>query len=389
MSSVQTGHETPTELRLDYNELVDGRLVIVIHGLPTANHDSYGPVAGLSPSRPSTGPTYGRRTGHPSSPLIEEAAAIGESTGYTPALFAPLLLAAWRGREALVLDLVAAMIEAATAEDIGRASVLSDYAKAVLYNGLGRYHDAAVAAQRVCGELDIGCLAWAHLELVEACARGGARADATGALRDLSEQPPSSDPNWALGVRARSAALLSDGNVADALYREAIERFDRGLIAVHLARTQLVYGEWLRRESRRVDAREQLRAAYEIFSGLAAEAFAERTRRELMATGETARRRTDDTRGALTPQEAQIARLARDGLSNPEIGEQLFISPRTVQYHLRKVFVKLNITSRNQLGRVPPGHLNCLAATRASELQAARDETRGESSLTPAGTGVD
>lgn len=379
MSSVHAGQETSTELRLDYDELVDGRLVIVIHGLPTANHDSHRPAAVLSPSRSSAGPTYGRRTGHPSSPLIEEAAAIGEATGYTPALLTPLLLAAWRGQEALALDLVEAMIEAAAAEDKGRASVISDYAKAVLYNGLGRYQDAAVAAQRVCGERDIGCLAWAHLELVEARARSGARPAASGALRDLAEHPPSSDPNWALGVRARSAALLSDGSVADALYREAIERFDRGLIAVHLARAQLVYGEWLRRESRRVDAREQLRAAYEMFSGVAAEAFAERTRRELLATGETARRRTDDTRGALTPQEAQIARLARDGLSNPEIGEQLFISPRTVQYHLRKVFMKLDITSRNQLGRVPPGRLDCLASLAAP---------RGDR-LAPAGTGLD
>ena len=150
---------------------------------------------------------------------------------------------------------------------------------------------------------------------------------------------------------------MSDGEAAEALYREAIERLGRTRIAVHLARAHLVYGEWLRRENRRVDAREQLRIAHEMFSQWGAEAFAERARRELRATGETARVRTDETRGLLTPQEAQIARLAQEGLSNPEIGAQLFISPRTVQYHLRKVFAKLEITSRNQLSRLPSGSL--------------------------------
>jgi DNA-binding NarL/FixJ family response regulator len=151
--------------------------------------------------------------------------------------------------------------------------------------------------------------------------------------------------------------LLTNGPSAEPLYEEAVKRLARGRVAPHLARAQLAYGEWLRRENRRLDAREQLRAAHDTLSRIGAQAFAERARRELLATGETARRRTADTKHALTPQEAQIARLARDGLSNADIGAQLFISPRTVQYHLHKVYAKLAIPSRNQLGRVPPGRL--------------------------------
>ena len=345
-----------TELRLDYKDLVAGKLIIVIHGLPTADHDAYATDAGglrtASPSASKNG-----RSGSPSAPLIEEAEAISEATGHAPALFTPLLLAAWRGQEALALELISATIEQAAAHDMKRATALTDYAKAVLYNGLGRYQDAAVAAQRACTREDLRLFSRARLELIEAGTRGDARAVATDALRDL-EQRTRAGTDWALGVWARSAALLSDRNAAETLYREAIERFDRGRVAVHLARAQLVYGEWLRRENRRLEAREQLRAAHETFSSTGAEAFAERARHELLATGETARRRTDETRDILTPQEAQIAGLARDGLSNPEIGAQLFISSRTVQYHLRKVFRKLDISSRNQLGRVPSGRLN-------------------------------
>jgi DNA-binding CsgD family transcriptional regulator len=337
ISSIPTALEHPTELRLDYKDLVGG-LVIVIHGLPTADHDD----------------DRGDRSS--SSPLVEEVEAIGEATGYAPALFAPLLLAAWRGRESLALELIAATIEQAPPENVGRATALTDYAKAVLYNGLGRYRDALVPAQHACTQKQLDLVSWARLELVEAAARSDARAVATDALRH-SEGRARAGTDWALGAWARSAALLSDSAAAETLYREAIERFDRGRVAVHLPRAQLVYGEWLRRENRRVEAREQLRAAHETFSGIGAEAFAERARRELLASGQTARRRTDDTRDILTPQEAQIARLAQDGLSNPEIGAQLFISPRTVQYHLRKVFRKLEITSRNQLSRTPSSRL--------------------------------
>ena len=351
------------ELRLDYKDLVAGQLVIVIHGLPTADHDAHTSGAGELPMPSAPGSKDSRGNGSLSSPLTEEADAITEATGHAPALFTPLLLAAWRGQEALALGLIAVTIEQAAAQDMGWATALTDYAKAVLYNGLGRYDDAAVAAQRACTRDDLGLVSRARLELIEAGTRGDARAVATAALRDLEERTRAGT-DWALGVWARSAALLSERNMAETLYREAIERFDRGRVAIHLARAQLVYGEWLRREKRRLEAREQLRAARETFVGIGAEAFAERARHELLATGETARKRTDETRDILTPQEAQIARLARDGLSNPEIGAQLFISSRTVQYHLRKVFRKLDISSRNQLGSIPSSRLN-LAETSA------------------------
>jgi DNA-binding CsgD family transcriptional regulator len=345
------------ELRLDYRDLVAGRLVIVIHGLPTPDHGERPSAADELPRSSLADSNGDRRRGSPASPLVEEVEAISHTTGYAPALFTPMLLAAWRGKEALVLELIAAMTEEATTKDRRRATALTEYAKAVLYNGLARYEQAVVASQCACTEEHPGLLSWARLELVEAAARGDAHAVGIDALRHLEERTRADGTDWTHGVWARSAALLSNGKAAEALYREAIERFDRGRLAVHQFRAQLVYGEWLRRENRRVDAREQLRAAYDTFRGIAAEAFAERARRELLATGETARRRADDTRDVLTPQEAQIARLARDGFSNAEIGAQLFISPRTVQYHLRKVYRKLDISSRILLGRLPASRL--------------------------------
>jgi DNA-binding CsgD family transcriptional regulator len=291
------------------------------------------------------------------SALTEEADAITEATGSAPAKYAALMLAAWRGVEAEALDAFSWGLENVTARGEGRGIGGWGYATAVLYNGLGRYDAALASAQTACEYDDLGIFGLSLVELVEAGARSGAYDEASAALRRLEERTGAAGTGWALGVRARSRALLSDGPAAGPLYREAIERLGRTRIAVHLARAHLVYGEWLRRENRRVDAREHLRAAHEVFSQAGAQAFADRTQRELLATGETARTRTDETRGVLTPQEAQIARLARDGLSNPEIGAQLFISPRTVQYHLRKVFQKLQITSRNQLGRVSAGSL--------------------------------
>src|SRR5205823_1649855 len=234
-------------------------------------------------------------------------------------------------------------IEEAVARGEGRGIGAHGYATALLYNGLGRYDAALGSARSACEYEDLGIFGFALVELVEAGSRCGARDEATAALDELQRRTSAVGTDWALGVHAWSAALLSEGEEAESLYREAIERLARTRIAVHLARANLVYGEWLRRENRRIDAREYLRTAYDLFDRSGAEAFAERARRELSATGETARKRSDDTRGALTPQEAQIARLARDGRSNPEIGAQLFISPRTVQYHLRKVFAKLEI----------------------------------------------
>ena len=200
-------------------------------------------------------------------------------------------------------------------------------------------------------------------ELVEAAARKGDAELAREALERLAETTQPCGTNVALGIEARSRALLSDGAAADELYRKAIDRFSRTRLRPELSRAHLLYGEWLRREGRRVDAREQLRTAYDLFTTIGMEAFAERARRELLATGEKARRRSPDTREELTPQEEQIARLARDGLSNAEIGAQLFVSARTVEWHLRHVFAKLGITSRRQLQTALPED-GQLAATR-------------------------
>ena len=190
---------------------------------------------------------------------------------------------------------------------------------------------------------------WPLTELVEAAARGGRLDVATTALGRLEERTRAAGTDWALGIQARSRALVADGDEADTHFHEAIERLARTRIVVHHARAQLLYGEWLRRANRRVDAREQLRAAHDTLARIGAEAFAERARRELLATGETVRRRTVETSYELTAQEAQVARLAVDGCTNPESGAQLFISPRTVEYHLRKVFTKLDIRSRKEL----------------------------------------
>jgi len=187
------------------------------------------------------------------------------------------------------------------------------------------------------------------VELIEAGARSDDTDAASAALDRLSGRTQASGTDWALGIEAGSRALLSDGSAAEPHYREAVERLARSRGVVHLARARLQYGEWLRRENRRVDAREQLRDAHDTFARIGAKAFAERARQELAATGEKIPRRTEENRDVLTPQEAQIARLARDGRTNQEIGAQLFISPRTVEYHLSKVFSKLDISSRRGL----------------------------------------
>jgi DNA-binding NarL/FixJ family response regulator len=228
---------------------------------------------------------------------------------------------------------------------------------AVLYNGLGRYQEALRAAQRA-GEDPHEQLfsTWGAVELIEAAARSGVPEQAAGTLERLSDSTGASGSDWALGIQAGVRALLSDGEGAERLYREAIDRLARTRVRWSLARAHLLYGEWLRRRRRRTDAREHLRAAHKMFVTMGAEGFAERTRRELLATGETARKRTVETGSQLTAQETQVAELAREGLSNPEIGARLFISPRTVEYHLRKVFTKLGINSRMQLHRVLPIH---------------------------------
>jgi DNA-binding CsgD family transcriptional regulator len=283
--------------------------------------------------------------------VLEEAGAIAAATGTAPFDYASPLLAALRGDEHSALEVIEASAGDAAARAEGRAIGHTEHATAVLYNGLGRYQDALAAAQRVCAYEDLGVFGWGLVELVEAAARSGSHEVALAALERLGQRTRASATDWALGIEARSRGLLSDRETAEPLYREAITRLARTRIAVHLARAHLVYGEWLRRERRRADARQELRIAHEMFVTMGAEGFAERAARELLATGETARKRTHETRSELTAQEAQIAVLAREGLSNPEIAAQLFISPRTVQYHLRKVFTKLGITSRAQLAR--------------------------------------
>jgi DNA-binding CsgD family transcriptional regulator len=283
------------------------------------------------------------------SELIEEADALTETTGNAPLRYAALLLVVWRGAEAEASTLLQTFPREAIARGEGRAIGGIAYLTAVLRNGLGQYQAALASAQRACEHEYLGHFGPSLVELVEAGARSDAHEVAAAALRQLEERADASGTDWALGLRARSAALLSDGRTADSLYREAIARLERSRIAVHLARTHLVYGEWLRRENRRIDAREQLRTAYEMLHRFGAEAFAERARRELLATGESVRQRTIEAREVLTAQEAQIARLAGDGLTNPEIGAELFISPRTVEWHLHKVFTKLDVSSRKKL----------------------------------------
>jgi DNA-binding CsgD family transcriptional regulator len=227
-----------------------------------------------------------------------------------------------------------------------------------LYNGLGHYRAALAAAQRACNYEDLGIVGWALVELVEAGTRSGACLVATVAFERLVQRTRSCDTEWALGMEALSRALLSDSQTAEPFYREAIERLDRSRFVVPVARAHLLYGEWLRRQRRRMCAREHLRSAHEMFIAMAANGFAERAERELLATGETARRRTVETINQLTAQETQVATLARDGLSNREIGALFFISPRTVQCHLQHVFTKVGINSRVQLDRALPSNPN-------------------------------
>ena len=296
--------------------------------------------------------------------LVEEVRAVITATGNPIVPTGAAMLSAFRGREAEARELIAATTSDAMRRGQGLGLSATRLATAVLYNGLGRYPEALAAAQQAADDpVEPMFSTWALIELIEASARTGEAKRAARALEQLSTITRASGTEWALGSEARSRALLSTGEAADRLYRDAIDRLGRTRLSVELTRARLLYGEWLRRERRRTEAREQLRLAYELFTEFGMEAFAERARIELKATGETARRRTVEPGGQLTAQEAQIARLARDGLSNPEIASQLFISPRTVEYHLSKVFAKLNISAREQLDRVLPQDPN--AAQRA------------------------
>ena len=288
--------------------------------------------------------------------LSAEADAVMEATGSHLNPRSPIALAIWRGQEAEALALIKARRENVLRRGEGFWLASIDWGSAVLYNGLGRYDDALIAAERAAEDPHgLGTPMWVLSDLVEAAVRSGKPGRAAGPLTQLREIAEANGTDWALGFLARSRALDSDGQTAESLYREAIDRLSRSRIRVAHARALLVYGEWLRRENRRVDAREQLRAAHTMLTDTGMQAFAERARRELLATGETVRKRSVETLDELTPQEAQIARLAAGGDTNPEIGAQLFLSPRTVEWHLRKVFGKLGISSRRELRSALPG----------------------------------
>src|SRR5262249_55372416 len=268
-----------------------------------------------------------------------------------------MLLAAYRGREADAAALIGASMEDAARRGEGLGVQYGHWATAVLANGLGHFEAAREAARGASQDMpELFVSDWGLVELVEAAVRTGDGGLARTAAERLTARTMPSESDWGLGVAARSRALISRGDAAEALYLEAIERLGRTALRPELARAHLLYGEWLRTESRRADAREHLRTAHGLFETIGMEGFAEPARGELAATGARVRARVDESRERLTPQEEQIARLARDGLSNPEISAQMFLSARTVEWHLRKVFVKLGISSRRELRKaLPPG----------------------------------
>ena len=285
--------------------------------------------------------------------LIAESDNVAAAIGDRLPPFAAIRLRCLQGREAEASALIDATVTMAEGVGAGLAVRVAQWAAAVLYNGLARYDKALAAAREVTAtDTDPYSSMWCLPELVEAAERTGETDLARQALDRLAEVTLPAGTDFAIGILARSRALLSDGAKAEALYNEAVERLGRTQLRPELARAHLLYGEWLRRTSRRVDARDQLRAAHVLFAAIGMEGFSERARRELLATGEKVRKRSPETRYELTPQEHQIARLARDGLTNLEIGAQLYISARTVEWHLRKVFSKLDITSRRQLRTV-------------------------------------
>ena len=280
--------------------------------------------------------------------LVAEIESVAAATGSRFPPYILLRLRALQGREDEASAAIASAIERFGGQ--GMTATRAHWAAAVLNNGLARYEEAASAARQATADaLNHWVFMWVLPELVEAAARAGDAQLARDALERLAETTERCGTDFALGMEARCRALLREGGDADELYREAIERLGRTRMRTELARAHLLYGEWLRRENRRVDARNVLRTAHGMLVAIGMEAFAERARKELQATGEKVRARTVDTRDDLTAQELQIARLARDGLSNPEIGARLFLSPRTLEWHLHNVFTKLDVRSRKQL----------------------------------------
>ena len=287
--------------------------------------------------------------------LIAEAHAVRDATGAQVAPYGALVLAGLEGREPDASTLINTTITEAAAGGQGTAVQYARWARAVVLNGLGRYPEALAAARAAADDTpELFVSAWALSELIEAAARSNEPGLAREGVQRLAAITAVAGSDWALGIEARSRAVVSDGQRAQRLYLEAIERLGRTRLRPELARAHLLYGEWLRRENRRVESRAELRLAHEMFTTIGMEAFTERARIELLATGEKVRRRDAETRDELTAQERQIAQLARDGLSNPEIGARMFLSPRTVEWHLRKVFTKLSIGSRRDLARALP-----------------------------------
>jgi len=284
--------------------------------------------------------------------LVGEIRAATEATGSDLTPYGAVGLASLRGRESEAISLIDESRQDATQRGEGVGLSVLDWAQAVLYNGLGRYDEALQAARRVAEyPHDLSTSNWANVELIEAAVRAGTPELAVDARVHLAEMARVTGTDWALGISARSEALCADDHRAEALFIEAVERLSRTRIAVDLARAHLLYGEWLRRRRRLVDARTQLRTAHDLFSDFGMEAFAGRARVELEATGEHVGGRPADALGQLTPQEAQISRLVAEGNTNREIAAQLFISPSTVEYHLHKAFRKLDVKSRTQLAR--------------------------------------
>ncbi len=281
--------------------------------------------------------------------LVAEAQTVEEATGITAAPYGALIVAAWRGQSREARAMIEATMREAGSRGEGIGVAISQYTRAVLGNGLGQYEEAAIAAHSASEYRELVAENWGLTELVEAASRTGQVELAGGALDRLDRKARAAGTDWALAMVARSRALLSEGDEAEDLFRAAITGLAGTRVRAELARTHLLYGEWLRRSGRRVDARAELTTAFDLARTIGMQAFAERAGRELLATGAVVRKRTVEARDDLTAQEAQIAQLASDGLSNPEIGAQLFISSRTVEWHLRKIFTKLGISSRRQL----------------------------------------
>ena len=298
---------------------------------------------------------------------VSETQSVQEATGIRAAPYGALILSAWRGRRLETTALIETTEREAEARGEGIGLAISAYARAVLCNGLGLYQEALAAAVTASEHQEMVAENWGLSEVVEAATRCGMTDVATDAIKRLTTKAQATQADWALGIEARARALLAQGADAEHSFRAAIEHLSRTRVRAELARTHLLYGEQLRREGRRLDARAELNVAHQLFTSMGMEAFAERAGTELVATGEKARRRIAKTRDDLTPHERQIAELARDGLSNADIAARLFLSRRTVEWHLRHVFAKLGIRSRRQLE----------SALQASESQVPATGARG------------